>query len=164
MKKNSLLTFIALMLIWLVLMSEISWYAVVSGIIGSLFCTFFTAKFIPLPPITDVRYFRLFRYLFVLIKEIYGQGFQVIKLIFVGAKPHLTTFKTDLESGLLKAILINSITLTPGSIPLSMNENDELHILYLGYTTDHDVVDDVHALCQTLDRNLKKTEKRKVSS
>jgi multicomponent Na+:H+ antiporter subunit E len=158
MRKNSLLAFVVLMIIWIILMGNFSAFSIISGIIASLAAIICSSMLISLPPVDDVKFFKLFTHILFLIKEIYVQGFYVIKLIFIGAKPDVAVVKTDLNSSFLKAVLINSITLSPGSIPLSL-DGDELTVLNLGNPHDLRSFEEVNDLRIRIERNLKKAEK-----
>jgi len=130
--KNLIYAFIALMAIWIVLVGNLTLYAFISGAIASIVCVLFTKKFMPLNKIDNVRFPKLILHCLFLIKEIYRHSFIVIRLIFTGAKVDVVRMKTDIKSEFLQAILINSITLTPGSIPLNLDEvNGELQVLVL---------------------------------
>lgn len=72
-------------------------------------------------------------YLFVLIKEIIKANLICSGLIIKGSKsikPTLVSFKSPLKSHFLGTVLANSITLTPGTISVSLNEGRfEVHCL-----------------------------------
>jgi len=130
--KNLIYAFIALLAIWIVLVGNLTPYAFISGAIASIVCVLFTKKFMPLNKINNVRFLKLIFHSLFLIKEIYRHSFIVIRLIFTGAKADVVRMKTNIKSEFLQAILINSITLTPGSIPLNLDEEiDELLVLML---------------------------------
>ena len=130
--KNLIYAFIALFAIWIVLVGNLTPYAFISGAIVSIVCVLFTKKFMPLKKIDNVYFFKLIPHCLFLIKEIYRHSFIVVRLIFTGAKADVVRMKTNIRSEFLQAILINSITLTPGSIPLNLDEeNDELLVLVL---------------------------------
>lgn len=65
-------------------------------------------------------------YFWVLVKEIVKANVCVMKIILspkLWPEPALVFFETDLESGLAKVMLANSITLTPGTITVSVEGN-----------------------------------------
>ncbi|KYH28691.1 MULTISPECIES: Na+/H+ antiporter subunit E [Clostridium] len=69
-------------------------------------------------------------YVLILLKEIVIANFQVAKKVLspsMDISPTVVSIKTKLESDFYKTILANSITLTPGTITVSM-ENDTLTI------------------------------------
>lgn len=73
------------------------------------------------------------RYLFLLIREIIKANVQVLHYIFTlkeEVEPAIITFKTDLKTENAKVALANSITLTPGTITVSLKDNTyEVHCL-----------------------------------
>lgn len=67
-----------------------------------------------------------FLYISVLIKEIFKSNFHVAKIVLspkLNISPSIVTINTKLKSELNKTILANSITLTPGTLTLNMNED-----------------------------------------
>ena len=68
----------------------------------------------------------LMRYFWVLIEEIVKANMCVLKLILspeLQPEPALVYFETRLTSGTARTLLANSITLTPGTITISVEEN-----------------------------------------
>lgn len=75
-------------------------------------------------------------YLFVLIAEIFKANISVLGFIMKGkdgVSPAICHFRTELKSKLAKTILANSITLTPGTITVSMH-GDEYYVHCLDKT------------------------------
>ena len=71
----------------------------------------------------------LFRYVLVLLKEIITANLTVIRMILTRKEtmePVLVHVHTDLKSEVSRVILANSITLTPGTITVSMTGQDML--------------------------------------
>ena len=65
-------------------------------------------------------------YLFVLIWEIIKANFDTMKMIFTSKyerEPVLVTFRTKIKSPVLRVLLANSITLTPGTITVSLEDD-----------------------------------------
>lgn len=65
-------------------------------------------------------------YIFVLLREIVVSNFQVAKIVLspqIKISPKIVTFKTNIKSDLNKTILANSITLTPGTLSIGLDEN-----------------------------------------
>lgn len=80
-------------------------------------------------------------YLFVLIWEILKANKDTMKMIFTSKyerEPVLVTFHTNIKSPVLRVLLANSITLTPGTITVSL-EDDE----YVVHALDKDFVDGI---------------------
>ncbi len=73
-----------------------------------------------------MRSIRLFRYIFVLIVEIVKANFAVIHLILSEkeeVEPALVSFETDLKTTVGRAFLANAITLTPGTITVTLEDS-----------------------------------------
>ena len=63
----------------------------------------------------------------MLIKEIIKANFAVIKMIMSSRyelEPVVVRFRTDLKTAPARILLANSITLTPGTITVSLEENE----------------------------------------
>ena len=73
--------------------------------------------------------FRMLSYLVVLVVEIFKANYAVIRLI-VSSKyeiePVLVKFKTNLKKDKNRVLLANSITLTPGTITVLLEEDEYL--------------------------------------
>ena len=66
------------------------------------------------------------QYFWVLVKEIVKANVAVLKLIVspeLQPEPAIVYFDTDLKTGVAKVLLANSITLTPGTITVSVEDN-----------------------------------------
>lgn len=69
---------------------------------------------------------RIFQYVFVLIKEVIKANITLVKLFFVKREkkePVIVTFKTSLKTDFARALLANAITLTPGTITMSLESD-----------------------------------------
>lgn len=95
------------------------------------FIYWFICKFLNYSPRTDIillkKMFQILHYLFVLILEIVKANFTVVKLIMSSKyelEPVVIKFRTDLKTRPARILLANSITLTPGTITVSLS-NDE---------------------------------------
>ena len=76
-------------------------------------------------------------YPFVLIFKIYLASFKMIPVVFTKKMdPRIVHFRTRLKSDLARVTLANSITLTPGTLTLDLN-NDHLIVHWLHATTTH---------------------------
>ena len=81
----------------------------------------------------ELRFYKrmplLFRYLYCLVKEIIIANIVVCRMIWTRkeqVEPALVRVHTDLKSETARVMLANSITLTPGTITVSMTENELL--------------------------------------
>ena len=159
MKKNDIPGFIVLMVVWVILMGDLSAYALVSAPIVSFICLVFLHKFLPLAAIQDVAFFRLIFHYLSLIGKIYLNAFYVIKIIFTKGMPEIVEVHTALKNDFLRAVLIHSITLTPGSIPLNLDK-DTMTVLNLADAKDPHSFEDIEKLRASIERNLLKCEKK----
>jgi multicomponent Na+:H+ antiporter subunit E len=76
-------------------------------------------------------------YLFMVIGKMYISSFQVVWKIIRGRyNPRIVHFRTRLSSDLARTILANSITMTPGTITVDMND-DHLIVHWLDAPTTH---------------------------
>lgn len=73
------------------------------------------------------KLFHILHYVFILVKEIIKANFVVIKMIMSSRyeiEPAVVRFKTDLKTQQARILLANSITLTPGTITVSLEEDE----------------------------------------
>ena len=112
---------------WLILNGRITLEICVLGLVLSAALFWFLCRFLDYSLEKELRFWRrtpLFaRYLGVLIREIVKANLEVLGLILspeLEPEPALVYFSTDLTSDLAKAMLANSITLTPGTITVSV--------------------------------------------
>jgi len=91
---------------------------------------------------------------------VYLSGFNAIKLIITGADAGTIEVKTQLSSGFLRTLLANSITLTPGTVSLDLN-NDTITVLLLTGKTNagKDTEDTAASIKGTLEKMLLKVQK-----
>jgi len=97
----------------------------------------------------------LLRYLVILIVEIIKANVTAMKLLFsekYEIEPVLVTFHTSLQTRMARVLLANSITLTPGTITVSL-EGDEFQVHCLDKTLAEGLSDGVFV------KELEKLEK-----
>ncbi len=83
------------------------------------------------------RVYYLFIYVAVLLFKIYLASFKMTGSIITGnINPRIVHFRTRLKSELARVILANSITLTPGTLTLDLDE-DHLVVHWLNAKTIH---------------------------
>ncbi|MFT9496005.1 Na+/H+ antiporter subunit E [Anaerosolibacter sp.] len=66
------------------------------------------------------------KYLWILVKEIIAANLQVAKIVLgprISISPTMITYETKLESAFHRTVFANSITLTPGTLTVSMVDN-----------------------------------------
>lgn len=102
----------------------------VLGVLISAALFYFCCRFMGHSVKKELLLFRLVplfcRYFWVLVKEIVKANVCVLKMILspdLVPEPAFVYFDTELKSGIARVILANSITLTPGTITVSVQEN-----------------------------------------
>ncbi|MEX0994707.1 MAG: Na+/H+ antiporter subunit E [Balneolaceae bacterium] len=127
---NLALSFIALMIFWLVMsghfdLIHISQGVVCAGIVIAVNYRLKQHKFFndEMNDLGQLRFLRAFYYVFWLFIQIIQSGFQVAFVILRPNMPvntHILKFSVDLPSTHAKMILGNSITLTPGTLTIDI--------------------------------------------
>ncbi|MBQ7284543.1 MAG: Na+/H+ antiporter subunit E, partial [Oscillospiraceae bacterium] len=72
------------------------------------------------------NFFWILTYFVVLIIEIFKAAATVCRLVYkrkIDIQPQLVFFDVDIKSEFLRAVLANSITITPGTITVDVDEN-----------------------------------------
>ena len=127
--------FFILLLLWIIFSGKITLEILIVGVVVSLIVTLFINKFFYKEesnfkhPIRNA--FLLIEYFFILIIEIIKANIGVFSIILkkdLEFDPCFCYFKTDLKESKHKILLANSITLTPGTITVSLNENGEYKV------------------------------------
>lgn len=123
--------FIIFFLIWIIFNGQFTLEIAAFGVVIAGLIYWFMCKFLNYNPKTDLilckKLFQILYYVFILVKEIIKANFAVIKMIMSSKyeiEPAVVKFKTDLKTSTARILLANSITLTPGTITVSL-ENDE---------------------------------------
>ena len=122
----------------------------ISGALYLLVC-----RFMGCSPKSDMKAVKqaglALRYVYVLLREIFKANLDVIRLVLspkFEIRPVLLFFKTNLKTDSARTALANSITLTPGTITVSL-ENDELCVHCLDKSFAKGVDDGAFALFLT---------------
>lgn len=123
--------FIAIFLIWILLNGNIAIKTVLLGVLFSALIYAFACLFLDFSFKKDIRYCKKFyliiAYAFVLLYNIFIANFKVMKVIIDPKnkpEPDLVHFKTEIKSSFVKSLLANAITITPGTITVSINSDD----------------------------------------
>lgn len=121
-------------LVWIIFNGRITLEIAVFGLVISGFLYAFVCKFLDWSPARDRFILKksglILKYLGLLIGEIIKANMATIKMIVSPAShpdPVIVQFQTKLKTRTAKVLLANSITLTPGTITVSL-ENDELTV------------------------------------
>ncbi|MBD5461016.1 MAG: Na+/H+ antiporter subunit E [Lachnospiraceae bacterium] len=118
-------------LLWIVFNGNFTLEIGIFGLVIAALMLAFSCKFMGYSLKKEVKIYKkallFFKYAYVLVKEIVKANFGVIRLILTQKEeiePTLVTFRSDLKSDPGKALLANAITLTPGTITVSL-EGDQ---------------------------------------
>ncbi|NLL79729.1 MAG: Na+/H+ antiporter subunit E [Clostridiales bacterium] len=123
--------YIIFFLLWIILNGRITLEIVLFGVVISALMYAFVCKFMDYSPKRDWIVFKktgyILQYIGILIVEIVKANMSVVKLILSSKyepEPVIIRFKTDLKTKTAKVVLANSITLTPGTITASLEEDE----------------------------------------
>ncbi len=118
-----------MLLVWFMFSFSLQLFSVVSGVIGALLIAALTHDefiasheaslnaFMPNPIMLPV-------YLMVLLYEMFKASFVMLAAVFGGrVNPRIVHFRTRMKSDLGRMVLSNSITFTPGTITLDLNDD-----------------------------------------
>lgn len=129
--------FIVLFLLWVIFNGRLTVEIAVFGIVIAGAIEWFMIRFMDYTPKVTMglirNFFRIIQYACVLIAEIAKANIQVMRLILsmkYEVEPQIIHFKTKLKTDAAKTALANSITLTPGTITVALEE-DKLTVLCL---------------------------------
>lgn len=150
-------TIVIFMIIWIILFENVRPFTLITGIFISIFTLRVTNGLLKMnyaeefyaPPVA------FFMYFFMLIKDIYVSGFDMLGRILKGkVTPSFTEYESGLSDQLSLLLLSNSITLPPGTITVSRHEN---HFTILAaHTNEKEVRKEV----ERIEKRLKKFERR----
>lgn len=141
--KNTIYLFLILMAIWLALTLSVAADELLTGVAVSLILTTSLHKNyqkIGLPILNIKKLYYILVYIIVLFKEIIAANIDVAYRVIhpkLPINPGIVIIKTELKQDLAKMILANSITLTPGTFTLDIQE-DKLLIHWINYKTDNE--------------------------
>lgn len=117
-------------LLWVVFNGQLTLEISIFGIVISVLIYWFICKFMDWSPKKDLWIAKnsglFLQYAFVLFKEIFKANIATIKMIFTEKyvrEPVLVSFETSIKSKALRVLLANSITITPGTITVSLEDN-----------------------------------------
>ena len=123
--------FFVFFLIWIIFNGQFTFEIAAFGVVIAGLMYLFICKFLNYHPKTDLllckKFFLVLQYVFVLITEIIKANFAVIRMIMSSRyeiEPAIVRFKTDLKTTPARVLLANSITLTPGTITVSLEEDE----------------------------------------
>ena len=117
--------------VWIIFNGTITAEIAVIGAVIVLFMFAFICRFMDYSLKQEILLYKrnvwLLRYIFVLVMEIIKANVAVIRLITSDSEvvePVMVRVHTNLRSKFCRVLLANSITLTPGTITVSMDEDE----------------------------------------
>lgn len=117
-------------IVWIIFAGDITLEICIFGAVIAAVIFAFTCKFMDYSIEKEKKNlkksFQFLHYIVVLVKEILLANVQTIKMILSEkeeVKPTLVDFKTDIKSETGKVLLANSITLTPGTITVELDDS-----------------------------------------
>jgi multicomponent Na+:H+ antiporter subunit E len=145
------LTWLFLFLLWFLYSTRVNSYSVVSGSVASLFMAIlsydvFIEKFEAGRRSVIPRLFPALIFIVRVVFAMYVSSFRVLRAVFSGGEPLLAGsgrihprvvhFRTRLHADLARVVLAHSITFTPGTITLGLDD-DHYIVHWLFATTGH---------------------------
>lgn len=125
--------FFVFLALWVIFNGTVTLEVVLVGAAISALLYAFVCRFMGYSPKKDWQGFknlgRVLRYVVTLVWEIVKANTQVIHFILTSKyeiEPMLIRFRTDLKKEGSRAVLANSITLTPGTITVALTEDELL--------------------------------------
>jgi multicomponent Na+:H+ antiporter subunit E len=120
-------------LAWIIFNGNITLEIVLFGVVIALGMFAFICKFMDYSIHKELRFYKLvpvfFQYVYLLVKEIIQANLTVCRMILSRkeiVEPVIVHVHTNLKTETARVILANSITLTPGTITVSMTDDDLL--------------------------------------
>lgn len=118
-------------LLWIIFNGNITVEICIFGLVIAAAIFAFTCKFMDYSVQREVqnlkKIFKFFYYCCVLVVEIVKANFAVIHMILSEKEelePTLVSFRSDMKTPTCRAFLANAITLTPGTITVSLEESE----------------------------------------
>jgi len=130
MKKSKVVIALFLALAWMIMMESFSLLIISSGILVGAGCVFISGYFLPINKIEGVNFGKLVTYPFFLLGQIFSSAVYVSRIIIKGAKIDIVKVDTNIKNDTIRIMLADSVTLTPGSVMLDIDE-EKMTILWL---------------------------------
>ena len=159
---NTVFAALGLALLCLILLEGFTAMNLAISVAAGIISMVMYRRLLPLPPSSKgINLLKFALYPFYLVGQVYLSAFSAVKLIFTKADVAIITVKTELTNSLLRTILANSITLTPGSVSLELND-DTITLLWLKNKKDspQDAQKAGETIKRKLEKMLLKAEKR----
>lgn len=129
--------FLLILLLWIIFNGQLTLEIFLFGLVFATVIYAFLCKFLHFSVRKDIitmkRAGYIIEYLVVLFIEIVKANIAVVKLLFSSrydVEPAIVSFESNLRTEIARVILANSITLTPGTITVSIRDNElKVHCL-----------------------------------
>jgi multicomponent Na+:H+ antiporter subunit E len=122
--------YILFFLLWVIFNGKLTLEIAIFGLVISAAIYWFMCRFMDLSLKKELRYLKkgcyIIQYICVLVAEIVKANFATMKLVCssdIVNDPVLVQFDMDFKSDISKFLLANAITLTPGTITVSVEGN-----------------------------------------
>lgn len=119
-----------LFLLWIIFNGKITLEITIFGLAITILIFLFMCKFMDYSISKEVKIYRNFfwflKYICILFSEIIKANVAVIKLLFTEKyvlEPVIVSFESPVKGRVAKFLLANSITLTPGTITVSLEDD-----------------------------------------
>ena len=116
---------------WIIFNGQITTEILIFGVVIAAAVFWFVCKFMDYSLKKELKLYRsigfFLWYFLVLLKEIVVANIDVIKRVYTveeTMEPVIVKFKVNLKSDMTRVLLANSITLTPGTITVALDENE----------------------------------------
>ena len=137
-----LITALFLYAVWLLFTASVEPYSLIFGAVGSLFIAALTYNIFIARHQANLRYIipnpiHLILYICILVFFLYRSSAIMVRSVVTGkSSPRIVHFRTRLKSDMARMVLANSITLTPGTITVDLND-DHLTVHWFFCDTNH---------------------------
>lgn len=129
--------FLLILLLWIIFNGQLTLEIFLFGLVFATVIYAFLCKFLNFSVKKDIIILKrtgyIIEYLVVLFVEIVKANIAVVKLLFSAryeVEPAIVSFESNLKTEIARVILANSITLTPGTITVSIQDNElKVHCL-----------------------------------
>ena len=128
--------------VWLLFTASFELFSMAAGLLGSVLIAGLTYDVVIAQHQANLNFFlprpiALLLYFFIIVFYLYQSSVKMLVGIVTGrANPRIVHFRTRLRSDMARMALANSITLTPGTITLDLND-DHLTVHWFFSTTSH---------------------------
>lgn len=133
---------LALLILWVIFNGKVTLEILIFGVVICCALYAFMVKYMNYSPKKEMNILKkiplFLKYGVILVWEVIKSNFAVMRIIFspgLEAEPGFRKFRVDLKSPVSRVTLANSITLTPGTYTVSLEEDEYIiHALDLSFT------------------------------